>query len=259
VDTNPDFDGVDVDRDNIVSGSGELLTYLLQIAVRRHGANWLDELTTRGKLWPDAAEEAEPAPSHRRARIPAQYQVAPDDVAAAPAHKDGAPRADASVRAALRIARQAATPRKRPPTKIVEKRETFIEYRVMVTRVQVAERWVRATDEEDAAKKVQAEFERPYGYFGSWTTAASEIEVVEAEQTTVIMPNPPSKDGPLQLGSRTPRRRLGHLLAALRACEQGRHRVATELASTSRGRRLWASSRRTPIAGITPARDAARQ
>ncbi|MGN6199927.1 hypothetical protein [Humibacter sp.] len=32
VDTNPDFDGVDVGRDNIVSGSGALLTYLLQIA-----------------------------------------------------------------------------------------------------------------------------------------------------------------------------------------------------------------------------------
>ncbi|BAJ73211.1 helicase subunit of the DNA excision repair complex [Microbacterium testaceum StLB037] len=32
VDTNPDFDGVDLDRDHIVSGSGALLTYLLQIA-----------------------------------------------------------------------------------------------------------------------------------------------------------------------------------------------------------------------------------
>ena len=32
VDTDPDFAGVDVDRDDIVSGSGALLTYLLQIA-----------------------------------------------------------------------------------------------------------------------------------------------------------------------------------------------------------------------------------
>lgn len=32
IDTNPDFDGANVDRDNIVSGSGALLTYLLQIA-----------------------------------------------------------------------------------------------------------------------------------------------------------------------------------------------------------------------------------
>lgn len=35
-------------------------------------------------------------------------------------------------------------------------------YKIQVTRVQVAERWVRATDEEeDAAKKVQEEFDRP--------------------------------------------------------------------------------------------------
>lgn len=79
----------------------------------------------------------------------------------------------------------------------------------MVTRVQVAERWVRATDEEDAAKKVQAEFDRPYGYFGSWTTTASEIEVVEVEQTTVITPNPLSNDGPMLLGLKDAAKALG--------------------------------------------------
>ncbi len=56
--------------------------------------------------------------------------------------------------------------------KHVEVRETFMRYRVMVTRVQVAERHVRATDEEDAAQKVQEEFDRPYGYFGRWKTRA---------------------------------------------------------------------------------------
>ena len=40
VDTNPDFEGVEVDRDNIVSGSGALLAYLLQIAgVEPEGGN----------------------------------------------------------------------------------------------------------------------------------------------------------------------------------------------------------------------------
>lgn len=34
---------------------------------------------------------------------------------------------------------------------------------MVVTRVQVAERWVRAAGEKDAATKVQAEFDRPYG------------------------------------------------------------------------------------------------
>ena len=158
------------------------------------------ELTVRGKLWPDTAEEDEHTPSHRRARIPARARPTSDDVMSAPAREDDAPGADALVRAARRTARRAATPRKKPPTRIAEKRETFMKYRVMVTRVQVAERWVRATDEEDAVEKAQAEFERPYGYFGSWTTAASEIEFVEAEQTTVITPNPLAQDGPLLLG-----------------------------------------------------------
>ncbi|MCW2785002.1 MAG: hypothetical protein JWP74_1519 [Marmoricola sp.] len=55
-------------------------------------------------------------------------------------------------------------------------------YKVVVTRVQVAERFVRASTEDEAAEKVQAEFDRPYGYFGSWITTTSEVDVVEAEQ-----------------------------------------------------------------------------
>ena len=62
-------------------------------------------------------------------------------------------------------------------------------YKVVVTRVQVAERWVRATDE----------FSCPYGYFGSWKDVASEVEVVEAEQTAVIRPNLLSESGPMLL------------------------------------------------------------
>jgi hypothetical protein len=50
------------------------------------------------------------------------------------------------------------------------------------------ERFVRAPSEEEAAAKVQEEFDRPYGYFGSWKTTTSEIDVIEAEQTTVIGP-----------------------------------------------------------------------
>jgi excisionase family DNA binding protein len=91
----------------------------------------------------------------------------------------------------------------------VEKRERYMRYRVMVTRVQVAERWVRATDEENAANKVQEEFDRPYGYFGSWKTVGSEVEVVEAEQTTVITPNPLSNDGPVLLPLKDAARALG--------------------------------------------------
>lgn len=82
-------------------------------------------------------------------------------------------------------------------------------YRVQVTRVQVAERWVRAADEEDAAKKVQEEFNKPYGYYGSWKTTTSEVEVIEAEQTTVIKPNALSDSGPLLLSLKQAGEALG--------------------------------------------------
>ena len=81
---------------------------------------------------------------------------------------------------------------RKKPTKIVQStreiKEVYVRYKVVVTRVQVAERFVRAPSEEEAAAKVQEEFDRPYGYFGSWKTTSSEIDIVEAEQTTVIGP-----------------------------------------------------------------------
>lgn len=57
----------------------------------------------------------------------------------------------------------------------------------------------REPDEENAAKKVHEEFDKPYGYLGVWKTATSEVEVVETEQTAAIQPNPPSLEMPLLL------------------------------------------------------------
>src|SRR5258706_14563248 len=54
-------------------------------------------------------------------------------------------------------------------------------YRVRVVRVQVAERAVRAADEEAASGKVQEELAQPYGFIGRWETTAVEIEVVGIE------------------------------------------------------------------------------
>jgi hypothetical protein len=112
-------------------------------------------------------------------------------------HRSDHPTPDATARAMLRV-----TARKKP-TKIVhfkrEIKEIYMRYKVVVTRVQVAERFVRAPGEEEAAAKVQEEFERPYGYFGSWKTTSSEIDVIEAEKTTVIGPTHLSDTGPLLL------------------------------------------------------------
>jgi excisionase family DNA binding protein len=54
-------------------------------------------------------------------------------------------------------------------------------YKVVVTKVDVAERWVRATDEEHAATKVKEELASPWAYAGKWETVATEVAVVEAE------------------------------------------------------------------------------
>lgn len=88
-------------------------------------------------------------------------------------------------------------------------------YKVVVTRVQVAEKWVRATDEEDAARKVQEEFAKPYSYFGNWETKASEVEIVEAEQTTVIHPSKLSEAGPMLLSLKDAAAALGIPYSAL--------------------------------------------
>jgi excisionase family DNA binding protein len=84
-----------------------------------------------------------------------------------------------------------------------------VRYKVVVTRVQVAERFVRATSEEDAASKVQARFDRPYGYFGSWKTTSSEADVIEAEQTTVIGPVHLSNEEPYLLSTKDASKALG--------------------------------------------------
>jgi len=176
------------------------------VVIRGHGRSWVATLTPRGELWPEASDEDEQEQQRRLSRRSRAVsdRLLPDD---SPPTPSDAPKPDAAVRAARRIASRPK--RKQPKTTVVEKRETFMRYKVQVTRVQVAERWVRATDEEDAAKKVQEEFDRPYGYFGNWKTTASEVEVVESEQTTVVTPNPLSPSGPMLLSLKDAAKALG--------------------------------------------------
>lgn len=53
-------------------------------------------------------------------------------------------------------------------------------YKVIVSRVQTAERFVRAVTEEDAIRKIQDELDRPYGFLGQWTTVDTGMDIVEA-------------------------------------------------------------------------------
>lgn len=165
------------------------------ITIRGRGKTWGAAATDRGWMWPatpDPAEDDTAMDGEQRS------PVVTGDVRV--------PKGDAASRA-MRQTRKAKRGNLR--VRQVERRETYMRYKVMVTRVQFAERWVRATDEENAAKKVQEEFDRPYGYFGSWKTLNSEVEVVEAEQTTVITPNPLLNNGPMLLSLKDAARALG--------------------------------------------------
>lgn len=84
-----------------------------------------------------------------------------------------------------------------------------MKYKVVVTRVQVAERFVRATSEEDAAEKIQEEIDRLYGYLGSWKTTSTDVEVVEADEQTTIHPQSLLGDGPFLLSVKEAAAALG--------------------------------------------------
>jgi excisionase family DNA binding protein len=175
------------------------------IELSGHGASWRATATERGRLWPKASDED-------RLERERQAQRAPK-VTAEQGHVEAAP--GALSRALRRLPRK--TEPKKKPLRVtqVNRQETYMRYRVVVTRVQVAEKWVRATDEEDAARKVQEEFDKPYSYFGTWETKASEVEIIEAEQTTVIHPNKLSESGPMMLSLKDAAAALGIPYSAL--------------------------------------------
>jgi hypothetical protein len=66
-------------------------------------------------------------------------------------------------RRSLRAARARAIRRAGGPSLL---KDIPMRYKIVVSRVQTAERHVRAVSEEDAIRKVREELERPYGFFG---------------------------------------------------------------------------------------------
>lgn len=83
-----------------------------------------------------------------------------------------------------------------------ERRRAPVRYRVMVSRVQVAERYVRAVDEQDAARKVQEELDRPYSFLGGWRTVDTDLDVVEADSPLEKAPVPLAEEGALVMPAR---------------------------------------------------------
>lgn len=82
-------------------------------------------------------------------------------------------------------------------------------YRIVVSRVQTAERFVRATDEDAAIKKVQEELDRPYGFLGGWQTVDTDMDVVEAQSSLPGSPQPIGNDGTALLSVKDAAAHLG--------------------------------------------------
>lgn len=82
-------------------------------------------------------------------------------------------------------------------------------FKVMVTRVQVMERWVRAADEEDAAAKIHEELDQPYAYVGHWDTKSSEVEIVDVQETKAAPSAALDESGPPLLTLRAAADSLG--------------------------------------------------
>lgn len=55
-----------------------------------------------------------------------------------------------------------------------------MKYRFRATRVEVVERTIQASSEEDAERKVREELRVSWAFAGSWKTVALEVEVLEA-------------------------------------------------------------------------------
>lgn len=88
-------------------------------------------------------------------------------------------------------------------------------YRVIVSRVQVAERNVRAVSEEEAVKQVQAELDRPYGFLGAWTTTNTDLDVTEVASGLQQQPPPVGEEGKLLLSIKEAAQHLGVPYGAL--------------------------------------------
>lgn len=154
------------------------------VNVSGHGQSWQAVPTESGRVWPGLTDSDA-----------AELERANQHVGAVA----GRPSPAKSAATVSQYLSRRPAPAKPVPITHINKQETYMRFKVIVTRVQVAERWIRGVDEEDAARKVREEFEKPYAYFGHWETKASEIEIVEVEQTTVIPPNLLDESGPMLL------------------------------------------------------------
>jgi hypothetical protein len=90
-------------------------------------------------------------------------------------------------------------------------------FKVEVTKIEVMERWVRASDEEEAAHKIQEELQRPWAFAGQWETRATEVRVAEVEEAVDSAQAPHDRSNAMMLSLKDAAVELGIPLSALRS------------------------------------------
>ena len=91
-------------------------------------------------------------------------------------------------------------------------------YKVVVTKVEVAEIWVRATHEESAAQKVSDELTTSWAYAGHWETKATQVDVVASDPEPVAPgPQTLAPSGPMLLKLKDAATELGISYGTLHA------------------------------------------
>lgn len=184
------------------------------VAVSRKGGVWRAELTDAGRYYAEHGRHRQRRESVARV---VRYGVpsAATALAVAKEREAAAPHED---RRAVRRSSAVTSPRASGATS-GSRSETIgcrsdrkgepVRYRVMVGRVQVAERYIRAVDEQDAVRKVQEELDRPYGFLGGWRTVDTDLDVVQAESPLAVAPAPLGGDGTALLSLKQAAAHLG--------------------------------------------------
>jgi len=91
-------------------------------------------------------------------------------------------------------------------------------YRVVVTKVEVAELWVRATNEEAAEQKVNDELKTSWAYAGHWERKAIQVDVIESDPPSLgRTPQTAEPSGPMLLKLKDAAAELGVSYGTLHA------------------------------------------
>lgn len=178
------------------------------VRVRRKYKAWNAEITDDGHYYLDHGGYPEPpGPEPRIPGGPASDRHAAGQAILIVARKAMRQAATSSDRRTLSVARARAARHAAHPSLL---KDFPMRYKIVVSRVQTAERHVRAITEEDAIRKVQQELERPYGFLGGWTTVGTDMDIVAAESVLGdSMPPQINQDGSFLLSVKAASKHLG--------------------------------------------------